>query len=312
MEVLALPFVGAVVSPLLAVGIYRYARRHFHKTDTLSSRAFYFYRMMAGVLGGLFLCQLISHTYLTPAIEYRFFIMFLFVGYFVVGEWAETIGNVWNNNPDYVPSPGDNLDVQDVAYNRETNEQENVVVVTDLASPLTAQQLWMSIDAAKKFTKRRWMLGAMLCIFTVAGVADGLLIVVRLQAGLVARASLIVCYYANGIAMSVVVFWAMVHSRLHVEENRIRLWIVVGGAWCVALTCCSIPALVSVDTAFIQSVLNSRYYVALNGVAAGGLLKLHVYYHGMETPRTNWRPSMWGALVCTVAALQSALTGVFL
>ncbi len=311
-EVLSLPFAGAIVSPLIGLSIYVTAKRRFHKSDTLSSRAIYFYRMMSGVLGGLFLGQLISHTYLTSASELRFFFMFIFVGYFVVMNWSEMIGSVWNYNPNYVAPAADNIDVNNAAFNQDTGEQENIVVLEDLQSTKTAQQLWASQDTAKQLTKRLWMLGATFAIFSVMCATDGMLIVVRLQANVVAHATLIVCYYANCIALSVVLFSAMVHARLQAEATRLRLWTLLGGLWCVMLVASSVPALVGAPVLFLIDVLNNRWYIALNGVATGGLLKLHFYFHHMEMPRVGWGPSICGALVCTVAALQSMLTGVFL
>lgn len=311
-EVLSLPFAGAIVSPLIGVGIYVTAKRRFHKSDTLSSRAIYFYLMMSGVLGGLFLCRLISHTYLTAASELRFFIMFIFVGYFVVMNWSEMIGSVWNYNPNYVAPAADNIDVNNVAFNQDTGEQENIVVLEDLQSPKTAQQLWASQDASKQLTKRRWMLGAMFSIFAVMCATDGMLVAVRLQANVVSHATLIVCYYANCIALSVVLFSAMVHARLHAEVTRLRLWMLLGSLWCLILVASSVPALAGAPVAFMTDVLNNRWYIALNGVATGGLLKLHFYFHHMEVPRVGWPASILGSLICTVAALQSMLTGVFL
>lgn len=311
-EVLSLPFAGAIVCPIIGVGIYLTAKRRFHKAETLSSRAIYFYRMMSGVMGGLFLGRLISHTYLTAASELRFFFMFIFVGYFVVMNWSEMVGSVWNYNPNYVAPASDNIDVNNVAFNQDTGEQENIVVLEDLQSSKTAQQLWISQDASKQLTKRRWMLGATFAIFAVMCATDGMLIAVRLQANVVSHATLIVCFYANCIAMSVVLFSAMVHARLQAEVTRIRLWLLLGSLWCLMLVASSVPALAGAPVSFLIDVLNNRWYIALNGVATGGLLKLHFYFHHLEMPRVGWSASILGALVCTVSALQSTLTGVFL
>ncbi len=206
----------------------------------------------------------------------------------------------------------DILDDHNVAYNTKTGEQENMVLVSDLSNPATAQQLFESLDVAKSFTKRRWMLGVLLSVLTVTAMTDGLLIVVRVQLAQVPISALIICFYANGIALSVVIYAAMVHARLHAEDIRLRLWFCIGGAWTVALACSALPALLSLD-ALAAATLNHRAYLALNGVAAGGLLKLHFYYNNMGIGRRwGWRESCAGAAVGTIAALQSMLTGVFL
>lgn len=320
MEGLALPFLGVVVAPALSVAIYLYARRRWDSREThTTARAYLFYRMVSGVLLGQFL----GHTEYTA--DLRFLNLFIMVGMVSAMDLGDTIGRSWNRNTedagiaDYDRSDDEHADL---GFNKETMEEEPYVVASAVATPEFAKNTWTVADAAKLLTKRRWLLGVLVGVFTVVVMMDGLLVVVRVSAARSAAganntspspliAGILICYYASGSAMSIAVYSAMLHARLQATQFR-RVWIALTAVWCAVLVCSAIPTLVGMSPAFALAVVTHRAFLCVYGLSSGCVLWLYGYYYNMKR-RGQGKRSVWlGVLVFGAAAYQGMLTGYFL
>ncbi len=308
---IVLPLLGGVVAPLIGFFVYRFARRRFRLKDTVKSKAFLFYRVLSAVLLGQFLCHTIIHSDVDLGI--RFMFIFVLTGY-VLMDIGESVGRVWNTNSGYT-GPLDEHVQDEVAMNREKMEENTIVVADNIASHDFSALVWTLEDLAKDKRKREWMLGILFVIFAIISVMDGMMIVFRAPTTMQACIMTIVCYYVNGISMSVAVYGAMIHAKtMYIEEDRPRmLWntgLIV--LWSVILVCSAIPVLVGAQVSVIASIVQSKAFLAFYGTASGCVLKLQQYFYNRKCDMTDKRDTALGVIVFILAVGQSALTGFLL
>jgi hypothetical protein len=309
LQMAMLPLLGGLVCPAILCATYLYARRRMRLKETLKSRAYLFYRVLSGVLLGQFL----THTYVGVD-DLKFMLVFVMIGYVVIMDFGESVGRIWNTNTSYV-GPLDDRVSDEIGLDRTRMEQHSVIAAANISGDSFAETIWTAQDVTKDATKRRWMLGILLGMFGVVSIMDGLLLVLRNPQNEGAVAAIVVCYYVNGVAMSVAVYGAMLHAKIHLmEERRARRfwWVLVGGVWCVCVFCSAIPVLARVPLELVRTMVNHKAFVFAYGLAGGCILKLQQYYYNKKMEHIDKRDTAWGMLVFALAAAQSAVTGYFL
>lgn len=305
---------GALVVPVMGWFIFVIARRRLRLKDSLKSRAYLFYQVLAGVLLGQFMC----HTWVglgASALDARFMFLFALLGCNLLLS-AETVGRLWNTNVNYMGPASDESEHDDEdSLDRQRMEDQSTVIATNVGSAAFAENTWRNLDKAKQMRKRNWMLGVVVCIFTIISVMDGMLLIYRAPRDDVAVALTILSYYINGVSMTISVFGAALHAKWHVlEERRVRLgwWITLTLGWAAVLVGTAIPAVVGISVEEAQSVIAHRAFLPFYGLASGAVLVLFRYYHNRKMDNTERRDAFWGEVVFWLATAQAALTGFWL
>jgi len=299
-EKAALSLVGLVLSPLVSGFLYYLARRRLKEDDTSKSRAHLFYRMISGIL----LAQFLGHTYwYTP---FWFIALFVSIGYFVM-DAGESIGRLWNKNPNYV-GPTDYAAPQDIGLNKKTNVRAEIIVADDLTSPDFARDAFDIEDNVKDLTKRQWILAVLLCCLFVISCVDGFHLAVTPSS-----IPLIVSYYIHGICLSVAVYSAMIHAQYHTEATRRWFWwCTLTIIWSIIYFCSALFVLLPIPPYFILEVLSHQSFIAVYGFASGVLLKLQHYFHGMHVETRDKSELWWGIAVFFSSITIAMLTSIYL
>ena len=313
-EQAALSIAGLVVCPLLAVPIYIVSRwRSGQPSKSLKSRAYLFYMLISGVLIG----QFIGHT--KWALIQSTWGGFLIVTVFVAGGWylldaCEAFARVWNTNPN-LSATSDYMAPDDIALNRKSMEEETVVVTTDATSNDFSNAVFLGQDKFKDKTKRRWMLGVLLVLFAIVSFVNGLYLVYQYPQTTSEKIQVIACYYTNAILMSIAVYGAMIHARIHVvEEKRSRLvaWFGLSALWSIIFFGSALIVLVRIDWSLAHSIIHSQYLVAFYGLATGAILKMQQYFHNMKSDGIDCSDTILGRLVLFIALAASVAVSVWL
>lgn len=304
---------GALVVPVTGWFVFVIARRRLRHKENLKSRAYVFYQVLSGVLLGQFMC----HTWVglgASALDARFMFLFALLGCNLLLS-AETVGRLWNTNPNYMGPTSDESPHDEFALDRQRMEDQSMVIAANVGSATFAENTWDNLDRAKQMRKRNWMLGVVVCIFAVISVMDGMLLIYRAPRDELAVAITILAYYINGISMTISVFGAALHAKWHVlEERRIRLgwWYALTLGWAAILVGTAVPAVVGVSVAEAQAVIGHRAFLPFYGLASGAVLVLFRYYYNRKMENTGRREAFWGELVFWLATAQAALTGFWL
>lgn len=304
---------GALVVPLMGWFIFVIARRRLRLKDTLKSRGYLFYQMLAGVLLGQFMC----HTWVglgASALDARFMFLFALLGCNLLLT-AETVGRLWNTNPNYMGPSSDDSAHDEYSLDRQRMEDQSMVIAANVGSPTFAENTWGNLDQAKQMRKRNWMLGVVVVIFTIISVMDGMLLIYRAPRDELSVALTILAFYINGISMTISVFGAALHAKWHVlEERRVRLgwWLALTLGWAAVLTGTAVPAVVGVSVEDAQAVIAHRAFLPFYGLASGAVLVLFRYYYNRKMDNTGRREAFWGEVVFWLATAQAALTGFWL
>lgn len=319
-QVAILPLVGGLVSPLLSWFIYRLSRQRLKRKETLKSSAHVFYRILSGVLLSQFLCHTVLpstslDSFDTPltSLDVKYTFYFILLGYFFI-DTCEAISRIWNTNTRYV-APLDEQVRDDIGLNKETMEEQSIVVAQDVGSSDFSNTVWALQDYSKDKRKRQWLLGLLLSVFCIITVMDGMLLVYRNPQGDLQMIGTIVSFFINGMSMSVAVYGAMLHAKFHVTEElkpRIWWWCSVTLLWSAALICCTVPVLMQLSLAMAQAIINNRIMLAFYGVAAGCVLKLQQYYHNRKVENIDRRETLVGIIVFFAALAQGVATSLWL
>ena len=324
-----LPLMGGIVCPLMSWLVYRVSRRRLKRKETLKSSAHVFYRSLSGVLLAQFLC----HTFVpsapapsgsgggngTPftALDIKYMFYFILLGYFIF-EIFESIARIWNTNVHYIAPLDDHspLGQDEIGLNKETMEEQTVVVASNVSSNDFSNTVWLLQDAAKDKTKRQWLLATLLITFCIISVMDGMLLIYRNPQDTLQTIGILVSYFVNGICMSFAIFGGMIHAKFHVVEEqrpRVAWWSFVTAVWSIALICSSIPLLSgAVTLQLAQEIVNNRVLLAFYGFAAGMVLKLQQYYHLQKVNNIDRRQTIVGLLVFFIALAQGVATSLWL
>lgn len=304
---------GGLVVPLIGWFVYVIARRRLRLHDTLKSRAHLFYQVLAGVLLG----QLMCHTWVglgASALDARFMFLFALLGCNLFFS-AETLGRMWNTNPNYMGPVTDDPVREEYALDRERMEEQTIVISTNVGSPTFAETTWELLDRAKQMRKRNWMLGSVVGVFTIISMMDGLLLVYRAPQTELAVAMTILSFYINGISMTLSVFGAALHAKWHVlEENRRRLtwWFILTVGWALILVGSALPTVIDVTPEAAQMVISHKAFLPFYGIASGMVLAIFRYYHNRKSINIGKREAFAGEVVFWLATAQAALTGFWL
>jgi hypothetical protein len=304
---------GALVVPLMGWFVFVIARRRLRLKDSLKSRAYLFYQILAGVLLGQFMC----HTWVglgASALDARFMFLFALLGCNLLLT-AETIGRLWNTNPNYMGPMSDDSAHDEYALDRQRMEEQSVVIATNVGSTVFAENTWGNLDHAKQMRKRNWMLGVVVVIFTIISVMDGMLLIYRAPRDELAIALTILAYYINGISMTLSIFGAALHAKWHVlEERRVRLgwWFALTLGWAAVTVGTAVPTVVGVTPEQAQAVIAHRAFLPFYGLASGAVLVLFRYYYNRKMDNIERREAFWGEVVFWLATAQAAFTGFLL
>lgn len=302
-EKAALSVVGLVISPIVSIIVYYIAQRalQVHEGETSKSKAHLFYRMMSGLL----LAQFVGHTYWYSA-PFWFIAMFVAAGY-VAMDVGETIGRAWNKNP-HNYGPPDHAARDDIGLNRKTNTIHHVHYVDDITSPDLPQDIQQIEDSVKDVTKRLWILGVLIWCLAVICWADGL----NLAAAPVTL-PILVSYYVHGIALSLVVYSAMIHAKFHNEEHRRwAWWALVSLIWSVIYFGSALLVVIDMPPYIVLQIAYHPAFIAFYGFASGVLLKVQHYFHTMKSEALDRREMWLGILVLITAAAVGMATSIYL
>lgn len=317
-----LPLMGGILCPCMSWLVYRVSRRRLKRKETLKSSAHVFYRSLSGILLAQFLCHTflpsILPTNVTPftSLDIKYMFYFILLGYFVF-EVCESISRIWNTNVQYI-SPLDDANAygqDEIGLNKETMEEQSVVVGQNVSSNDFSNTVWLLQDAAKDKRKRQWLLATLLVTFCIISVMDGMLLVYRNPQDTLQTIGILVSFFINGISMSFAIFGGMIHAKFHVTEEerpRVLWWSFVTAVWSVALICSSIPVLAGISLQTTQDIVNNKILLAFYGFAAGMVLKLQQYYHQQKVNDIDRRQTVIGLLVFFVALAQGVATSLWL
>jgi hypothetical protein len=308
------PLLGGVLAPIIGVLVYRYSRRKSRKHETSKGRAYLFYRVLTGVLFGQYICHV---TIVAPTnfalVGFKYLFLFMAAGY-VLMDVAETVGRCWNTNSHSI-GPIDGQVSDDIALNKEKMEENTVIVAQDISSNDFATVVWMAEDYAKDKRKRLWLLGLLFVIFGIIALLDGFLLIYRNPQSTGLCVGITVCYFVNGISMTIAIYGAMIHAKIHIiQERRPRLfWSgFLGGLWCVILVCSAVPVLASTPLSIVKDIVESNGFIAFYGLAMGCVIRLQQYFYNMKLEHTTVKEQALGESVFILAVAQSAVTGLWL
>ena len=317
-EQAALSIAGLVLCPLLSIPAYIVSRwRSEQASKSLKSRAYLFYMAISGVLIG----QFIGHT--KWAIDctsgFATWGSFLIVTIFVAVGWylldtCEAFARVWNTNPNML-APSDYNAPDDIALNRSTMEEEEVVVTTDPTSNDFSNAVFLGHDKFKDKTKRRWMLGVLFVLFAAVCFVNGLYLVYQYPVTPSEKTQIIICYYANAILMSTAIYGAMIHARIHVmEEKRFRLitWFGLSALWSIIFFGSALMVLVRMEWILAFQIIHSEYLIAFYGVASGAILKMQQYFHNMKSDGIDCSDTIFGRFILFITMGASVVVSVWL
>lgn len=302
-EKVALSVVGLVLSPILSVVIYHIAQRALivREGETSKSKAHLFYRMMSGIL----IAQIVGHTYWYSA-PYWFMAMFVAAGYFLM-DAGESIGRMWNTNPDY-NGPPDHAARDDIGLNRRNNVEHTIIVADDLTAPDFSHTVFVVQDNVKDITKRAWMLLVLVWCLAIICWADGF----HLAAQNI-TIPILVSYYVHGVCLSVVVYSAMIHAKFHNEEHRRWLWWTVGTlCWSVIYFGSAFLVVIGIPQPILLQVSYHPAFIAFYGLASGVLLKVQHYFHAMKSEASDKREMWRGIVVFGLSIAVGMATSIYL
>jgi hypothetical protein len=311
-EKVILVLLGGLLVPFSSWIVYVVARHRLRLKATLRSRAYLFYQTLSGVLLGQFMC----HTWVglgASALDARFMFLFALLGCNLF-HTGETIGRLWNTNRNY-NGPIDDNNGEDDDLDRENMEEPTMDVATHVNSPEFATNHWRNLDKSKRKRKRIWMMALVIVVFAVISVMDGLLLVYRNPQDSTQMVLTMLAFYLNGYSMTVSVFGAMLHAKLHVKEEkrkRLAIWCLLTLIWSIILMASVIPTLMGISVETAQSVISARGFLAFYGLASGCVLVLKQYYHNRKMNDIGKKESFWGEVVFWLATGQAAATGFFL
>lgn len=304
---IVMPFAPALMCPAIAVITYLIAKRRLTAATESSTRSYVFVRMLSGNLFGEFISRIVYLCSIWLA-------MFCAIGY-TIFNIAESVAYVWNTNSDYV-SIGDEMPHEDMGLDKINMVHKTVIVLNDVKGEETRQTLEAVDDLWKIETKRVWILGCLIGLFTIMSVTDGLLLIYKPPDSLASIIISVVSYFLSCAALSSCVYGAMIHARIHsIESKRTRLftWGIISAGWCIMLTCTLIPLLLNVSYETVASIVEYPALTAFYGVSLGVMLKIQVYFHSLRTTTRISRDNrIWGEIVFTLSAAQAILTGFFL
>jgi hypothetical protein len=316
-QLVALALLGGVVVPITAAVTLWYAHRRAQpdqKGSASRSRAYLFYRSMAGVLLGQVLC----HTWLPIALgnmDMRLLFACVLLGYLLV-DAAEAVSRAWDPRyvviDDDVPAPLDESCVDAVRM-----EEQHIVSMSHLRDPTFADRAWALTDKERDEQKRQWMLAALFIALSWALVADALLLVV-LDGPL--NDLLVLCFYLHGFTLSLALLGGMIHAKYHLAAGGKRprwlwWWAVAGVGWCLCVLVLGVglPLWLQADPALVLAALQHPAFMVFYGLASGVLLKLHVYYYSRRLdPATTRSDVAWGLLVFWLSAGQACATAFWI
>jgi hypothetical protein len=315
-EKIVLPFLGGLIAPLCSWAAYRFAlRRQAYKVKVIErkeqfrSKAYLFYRVLAGVLLGQFFCH--TKVYVSVAVQQQQITLSLFLLYaaalisYVIMDLIECEARMYKY--DQSGGPVDHAISDDAGVDYERQIDATIVAVSNVGSEEFSEFLWQTGEQNKDTRKRKWLLGTLMFILILIVSVNGCMLTLTQS-----NAS-VVCYYINGLALSLAVYGAMIHAKLHLMETRsVFWWTLVTCIWCIALILSTIPVLVDANAAIVASVISHWAYIVCYGAAAGLILKLHVYYYSKKLEdMSKWNMRM-GELGFILAAAQSIVTGYWL
>jgi hypothetical protein len=312
-EKVVLTLLGGVFVPFTSWIVYVVARHRLRLKDTLKSRAYLFYQVLAGVLLGQFMC----HTWVglgASPVDARFMFLFALLGCNVFHS-AETIGRLWNTNSNYNGPLDDNQEEEEEKdLDREKMEEQTVDVTRHVNSDGFSHHHWNRLDKTKRKRKRKWMMALVFVIFAIISLMDGLVLVFRNPQGITQMSLTMFAFWLNGVSMTISVLGAMLHAKWHVrEERRALLWSVLTLVWVVILVGSVVPVLVNMSVETAQSIISARPFLAFYGVASGCVLVLKQYYHNnRKMDNIGKRESFWGEVIFWLATAQAAVTGFWL
>ena len=317
-QLVALALLGGLLVPLAAALTLWYAHRRAQPEQRGSAsrrRAYLFYRAMAGVLLGQVLC----HTWLPVslgAIDPRWLFACVLLGYVLV-DAVEGVSRIWDRR--YVVVEDDTIPPLDEAcVDASHMEEQPIVSMGNLRDPSFADRAWALTDKERDEQKRQWMLGALFVALCLVIITDGLLLVVLENS--VLNEVLVLCFYLHGFTLSMALLGGMLHAKFHLTAGGrwprwIWWWLLVGVAWSffVLILGVGLPLWLQTPAASILTLLAHPLFMVLYGLAAGVLLKLHVYYYSRRLdPNTTRADVAWGLLVFWCSAGQACLTGFWI
>ena len=318
-EQAALSIAGLVLCPLLSIPAYLVSRwRSNQASQSLKSRAYLFYMVLSGVLLG----QFVGHT--KWAIDctsgFATWGSFLLVTVFVAAGWylldtCEAFARVWNTNPNTLGSSDYNAPDADIGLNRDTLEDETVIVTKDASSNDFSASVFIVEDKHKDKTKRRYMLFVIFLLFSAICFVNGLYLVYQYPQNASEKTQIIACYYANAILMSTAVYGAMIHARIHVLEEqkpRILTWCILTALWSVIFFVSALLVLVGLEWSVANTIIHSPYLIAFYGTASGAILKMQQYFHNMKTDNIDCSDTILGRIVLFITLTASIVVSVWL
>ena len=164
------------------------------------------------------------------------------------------------------------------------------------------------------------MLLTLFLLLIIVSFVDGLYLIYRAPSNESDVARLIACYYVNVISLSVCVYGAMIHAKMHVLENkrtRLILWSSLTAVWCISLFLGSnLMVLLRVQWSWAAYVLHSQpALIALYGIACGMCLRMQAYFFVMkqdDATNTERKDIVLGVIVYLLALAQSIGTSLYI
>lgn len=318
-QLVALALLGGGLVPFAAALTLWYARRRASTNGSgggQRNRAYLFYRAMAGVLLGQVLC----HTWLPVtlgALDVRLLMACVLVG-FLLMDAGEAVARVWHAHGYVVVDDDVAAQLDEAFVDAGRMEPQRVVVMENLRAPTFAVAAWALADKERDYVKRQWMLGALFVALAVVTLTDAALLVALEDPSMLLNDILIFCFYLHGFTLSLALLGALLHAKWHLGGRAQRWcwwWVVVGGAWCVALLVVGtgLPLWLGVPPELVVATLQQPGFMVVYGLATGVLLKLHVYYYSRRMdPATTRGVVAWGLVCFWLAAGQACLTGFWI
>lgn len=305
-----LSLTGILFTPLMSVCFYVWSRKRLKGKKSHEQRVYLFYRAMAGILLGLFLCHIFLKSTTYSTLGFQVMSLFVLLGVIFIDIY-DNWTRVCNENVHYVAS-GNNFIDSEIGLDRDKMEQTSYVHLdgSEMSTDTLGILLFDKADERKDSAKR-WHL--FLCLFLCLGlivVLEGMFLIYNERDN---KGLLIAAYYLTQALQNASVFGGMIYSRIHLIPGRSRYfwWWSLTFLWSVIVTCATIPVLSNMSPDVVENAITNYWLSIFYSFSGGLLLGISFHFRGMKLENTDKRDTVISEIIYILFSILAWLAGLF-
>lgn len=314
-------FTALAVLPCTAICIlmYRYAKARLPGTQsTQYKRMRYWYCALAGGTTGLFFCHtlrksLIDSSTLSESSSlwggYNTMIGLVLVTFFIV--WLiNRYKLVSNPNPghiifDYTTEPEYSID-------RESMTDQTYLESDDVTTKEYAIRSYTVMDEKVLKSIRRRTSFSFYVVMLILMAIEGMYLVYRQDVAVGGPLTLIVCWWIDNIAKTIIVCAILIHGNWHTLEDGKHRWLwVLCAVWCLTILLATIPVLAQCSTETIRTKVDFPFTSIVHACAGGFLFYIALYYTMFTRNAMSKRDLCVQLTIWISSCLIFYMTGIF-